>query len=415
MIDELLNDLDGFDTDTSNIIEQDADFLPSMVPASSYDQMPSPVDIFEDTINSVEESVFTDIPYSSPDALHTIDYVQTDDIALNNMGETTGSVGLAPLHKSGLALNETTGFVDLTYPREDESHVVFKETTGSVGFAYPNEEGNAIAFGRKEDMLPYDEKLNLDLERPMSNPFGIYANRFPDGQINTEDCIPKPAIPIDFTEVQLQDACNKICDVLHIRHMPVFVTTEVPNAEHTTMTGPFRFTLFDDKLSLNPDYAKKSIEIVGTTDIVLSDMGHEIGHAMASKYCGNLSTYMNEKIADFISGFVNSKIGVDIDAPRQWFMSEYDPIGRGGYPISEERWDIEAAGYYFGKLVGAEELKKALKDPEFLKIIRDYNSDTVDTLAQEELNKLHSDSNSTSDLLKSLLFSIEKYLSIKTL
>lgn len=270
-----------------------------------------------------------------------------------------------------------------------------------------------FSFGRKEDMLPYDEMSNHDLGNPMSNPIGIYASRFPDGQINMDDCIPKPELPVDFTEGQLQDACNKICDVLHIRHLPVFLTTSVPNAEHMTLTGPFRFTLVDDTLSLNPDFAKECIENVGTTDIVLSDMGHEIGHAMAAKCCGNLSTYMNEKVADFISGFVNAKIGVDIDAPRQWFMSEYDPDGRGGYPVSEERWDIEAAGYYFGQLASSEELKMALKDPDFLKIIHDYNSDSVGTLAQEEWTRLHSDTHVLTDSMESMLDNIKKYMTIK--
>ena len=60
-----------------------------------------------------------------------------------------------------------------------------------------------------------------------------------------------------------------------------------------------------------------------------------------------------------------------------------------------------------------EDLKTALKDPDFLKIIRDYNSDSVDTLAQEEWARLHSDSNGITDSMKSMLDSIEKYMTIK--
>ena len=409
MIDQLFDGLDGFD-DTSNIIEPEADFLSSVISTSAESQVSTSVDMIEDVVNMNEESVLIDIPHTLPDG--TTAFMQTDGFALDK-GETTGSVGLVSSHETADALNETTGGIGIIHPREDGSNVVFRETTGSVGFSHPHEDGSAISFGSKEDMLPYDEKLNLDLEQRMSDPFGVYASRFPDGQINMEDCIPKPELPTDFTQDQIQDACNKICDVLHIRHLPVFLTTEVPNAEHSTLTGPFRFTLVDDKLSLNPDFARECIENLGTTDIILSDMGHEIGHAMASKYCGNLSTYMNEKVADFISGFVNAKIGVDIDAPRQWFMSEYDPDGRGGYPVSEERWDIEAAGYYFGQLASSEELKMALKDPDFLKIIRDYNSDSVDTLAQEEWARLHSDSNVLSDSMEAMLDNIKKYMTIK--
>lgn len=410
MIDQLLDGQDGFDVDTSNQVEHDVDFLSSVVNSSMEPQVSSSFGIIEDSVNMDEESALIDIPHTLPEG--TTAFVQTDDFALGK-GETAGSVGLAPSHETAVALNETTGGIGLAHPREDGSNIVFKETAGSVGLMHPREDGSAIAFTSREDMLPYDEMLNHDLSNPTSNPISLYASRFPDGQISTEDCIPKPELPVDFTEGQLQDACNKICDVLHIRHLPVFLTTSVPNAEHMTLTGPFRFTLIDDTLSLNPDFAKECIENVGSTDIVLSDMGHEIGHAMVSKYCGNLSTYMNEKLADFISGFVNAKIGVDIDAPRQWFMSEYDPNGEGGYPVSEERWDIEAAGYYFGQLANAEDLKTALKDPDFLKIIRDYNSDSVDTLAQEEWARLHSDSNGITDSMKSMLDSIEKYMTIK--
>ncbi len=388
MIDELLDGLDGFD-DTSNIIEPEEDFLSSSIETSVESQVSTSIDMIEDTFNLDEESELTGISHTLPD--ETTAFVQTDNFALDKE-ETTGSFGSVPSHETAAALNETAG---------------------GIGMIHPRENGNTISFGRKEDMLPYDEMSNHDLGNPMSNPIGIYASRFLDGQINIDDCIPKPELPEDFTEGQLQDACNKICDVLHIRHLPVSLSTSVPNAEHMTLTGPFRFTLIDDTLRLNPIYAKECIENVGTTDIVLSDMGHEIGHAMASKYCGNLSTYMNEKLADFISGFVNAKIGVDIDAPRRWFISEYDPDGRGGYPISEERWDIEAAGYYFGQLASSEDLKMALKDPDFLKIIRDYNSDSVDSLAQEEWTRLHSDTNVLTDSMKSMLDNIMKFMSIQ--
>lgn len=88
-------------------------------------------------------------------------------------------------------------------------------------------------------------------------------------------------------------------------------------------------------------------------------------------------------MADFISGYFNCKLGVGIDSARQWFIDHYDPIGRGGYPVSEESWDIEAAGYYYAHFASPESLKEALGDKEFIHIIENYNKETAESLAQE--------------------------------
>lgn len=269
------------------------------------------------------------------------------------------------------------------------------------------------SFQAKEDMLPYEDKLNFDTSDGLKDPFALYASRLSGELTPPDDFIDKPYLPNDFTEEQLQDACNQMCDVLGIRHLPVFVTESVPNAQFSTLTGPFRFTLVDDTISFNPEYAKACIEHLGGTDIVLSDAAHEIGHAMASIHCGKLSTYTNEKLADFISGFLNCKMGVDIDVARQWFQWQYDPLGESGYPISEERWDIESAGYFFGTLTDAEGLKTALKDPEFLKLIMDYKSESVIPLSVEQWTKMHQNGMGYADSAWKMFNSIQKYLLIQ--
>lgn len=240
--------------------------------------------------------------------------------------------------------------------------------------------GHIIAFTGKEDMIAYDENINDSLFHRVSDPFGAYTIKHCD-LASIDDCIEKPYLPTDFSVNQLQDVCNTICDVLNIRHIPVFVTDSVPNAAFSG--GLFNFTMIDDSLYLNPIYANECIERCGSTDIVISDMAHEIGHALATKYCGDKGTYLDEKMADFISGYVNCKLGVDIDSARQWFIDHYDPIGRGGYPVSKERWDIEAAGYYYAHFASPESLKEALSDKGFIHIIENYNKDTAESLAQE--------------------------------
>ena len=269
------------------------------------------------------------------------------------------------------------------------------------------------SFQAREDMLPYDEKSNFDADNIVKDPFGFYADRINGGETIVDDFIEKPYLPVDFTEEQLQDACNKMCDVLNFRHLPVFVTELVPNAQFATLTGPFMFTSIDDSLSFNPNYTQACIEELGTTDIVLSDAAHEIGHAIATKYCGNLTTYTSEKIADFISGFLNCKMGVDIDVARQWFQWQYDPKGEGGYPVSEERWDIESAGYYFGKLATAEDLKNALQDPEFLQLIKDYSNDSMTSLSIEQWAKMYLEGHGYTINAHNMFDKIQKYLLIK--
>lgn len=285
---------------------------------------------------------------------------------------------------------------------EDE-HALYSDFHHTSGHTY------APTFTAREDMIPYEDKVNFDISNGLSDPFALYAARTNGGITLPNDFIEKPYLPKDFTEAQLQDACNQMCDVLGIRHLPISITDAVPNAQHSTLVGPFRFTLVDDALSFNPDYARARIEHIGSSDIILSDVAHEIGHGMASIYCGKLSTYTNEKLADFISGFLNCKMGVDIDVARQWFQWEYDPMGQGGYPVSEERWDIESAGYFFGTLTDAEGLKKALQDPDFLKLIKEYNSEDLSALSSEQWDQIQNGGNAYSQAAKNLIGQILKY------
>lgn len=269
------------------------------------------------------------------------------------------------------------------------------------------------SFGAKEDMLPYDEKPNFEISDGIKDPFGIYAIRLNSTLDSPDDFIQKPCIPVDFTQEDLQRACDQMCDILNIRHLPVIVTESVPNAAHASLIGPFRFTLADDYICFNPHYADACIEHIGNTDIILSDLAHEIGHAIASKYCGNLSVTAGEKIADFISGYLNCKMGVDIDAARQWFLWQYDPIGEGNYPISEDRWDIEGGGFFFGKYVDSVGLETALKDPDFVKLIVDYRTEDLASLTVDQWSKMCQEGLGFSDDARNMFYNIKKYLLIK--
>lgn len=269
------------------------------------------------------------------------------------------------------------------------------------------------SFGAKEDMLPYDEKENFNIEDGVKDPFGIYAIRKNGELVSPEDFVEKPHLPEDFTQEDLQQACNQMCDILNIRHIPVIVTDMVSNAALSGLKGHFRFTLIDDYICFNPDYATACIEQIGNTDIILSDLAHEIGHAFASKYCGKLSVTVGEKVADFISGYLNRKMGVEIEAARQWFLWQYDPVGEGNYPVSEDRWDIEGAGYYFGQYVDSAGLETALKDPDFIKLIAEYNTADLASLSLEQWSQMCQETLGLSNNVKNLIYNIKKYLLIK--
>ena len=319
----------------------------------------------------------------------------------NGGAESCGSIGTANPNMTESKIVESCSSTDTTHtPCMDSAESNIYERT----YVYNP------PFKSKEDMLPYEQKPNFEDENGIKDPFGYYALRHNGGELSNEDFIEKPYLPENFSEEQLQNVCNQMCDVLDIRHLPVFVTDYVANAQSSTLAGPFRFTLIDDTLSFNPDYMQECVDHLGTTDIVLSDAAHEIGHAMASKYCGKLSTYTNEKVADFISGFLNCKMGVDIDVARQWFQWHYDPEGVNNYPVSEERWDIESAGYYFAKRAGTNDLKEALKDPEFLKLIMDYKNESLFSLSVDQWVKMHLEGCGYSDVARNLFSNIQKYL-----
>lgn len=240
---------------------------------------------------------------------------------------------------------------------------------------------NNISFGAKEDMLPYDDAQTTNLIHRIHDPIGVYSLTHAPFQDVADTFVEKPFIDENLSSSDLQNACNVICECVNLRHLPLFITTEVDNAAFSG--GLFNFTTIDDSLYLNPNYAQQCINHLGSTDIVLSDLAHEIGHALVTRYCGHNGTYLDEKMADFVSGYICCKLGLDVDAARQWFQWHYDPDGVGGYPCSEERWDIQAAGYYYGHLANADDLRNAIRDSEFVDIINNYNKENAEQLAED--------------------------------
>ena len=262
---------------------------------------------------------------------------------------------------------------------------------------------SSISFTGLEDMRPIEEIFRDDnLLSLYEDPFGIYAIKHSASHgLLIDDYIPKPEFGKEITEKELQNFCNQAFDAMGLKHIPVNITEMVDNAAYTP--GLIPRLSFDDGLFINPNYANRCIEGVGSTDIVLSDLAHEIGHYASHMAGGPNNTYESEKIADFVSGFLNAKFNVDIDVARKWFQMFYDPNGNGGYPVSEERWDIEAAGYYFGRHATCDDLNAALRDKHFLSIIKDYTSEASGHLAEvERLRLIQTKDMESKDILKTL-------------
>ena len=262
---------------------------------------------------------------------------------------------------------------------------------------------DSISFTGLEDMRPVEEIFKDDnLLSLYEDPFGVYAIKHSASHgLLVDDFIPKPEFGDIITEADLQGFCNQAFDAMGLKHIPVTITTEVKNAAY--YRGLLPRISYDDGLFINPNYARQCIEGVGSTDIVLSDLAHEIGHYASHMAGGPSNTYESEKIADFVSGFLNAKFDVDVDVARKWFQMFYDPNGEGGYPVSEERWDIEAAGYHFGRHATFEDLNAALKDKHFLEIIKDYNSKTSGQLAElERFRIMKTKDLESKDILKAL-------------
>ena len=260
-----------------------------------------------------------------------------------------------------------------------------------------------ISFCAKEDMLPVEEIFNeSNLLSLYQDPFGVYAiSHNATHGLCINDFLEKPVFGNIVSEVELQNFCNQAFDALHLKHIPVNISSGVANAAYSP--GLIPRMSFDDALYINPNYASYCIDEIGSTDIVLSDLAHEIGHYVSHMTGGPSNTYESEKIADFVSGFLNAKFGVDVDVARKWFQLFYDPDGRGGYPVSEERWDIEAAGYHFGQHATFDDLKSALKDKHFLNIIKEYNSTSSEQLASvERLNLMQTHDETSVNVLNAL-------------
>ena len=257
---------------------------------------------------------------------------------------------------------------------------IFDNTTSFLGNVHHDAEINGHILdetaGDDSILHPVNEQVMTNLLHRWEEPLGRYAmEHFPHHDYGEVEMYQQLSLPVDFNQQELQQICNGICDVLHWKHIPATITDAYwnPNAAYTP--GLFTHLTFDDRLFLNPNYANSCINEIGNTEIVISDMAHEIGHSIATNICGNKGTYLDEKMADFISGFADAKLGVNIDVARKWFEWQFDNQGLGGYPISEDRWDAQAAGYYFAHWANGDDLQQALKDSSFVEIIRAYKNE----------------------------------------
>lgn len=288
--------------------------------------------------------------------------------------------------------NEDLGHTDdLDLDIDGNGHIDTSLTDGSDHGIISFLKSDGITFTSREDMLPYEQIFNEDsISSLYGDPFGVYsvANSHTHG-LFIDDFIPKPEFGSEITDADLQNLGNEVFDALHLRHIPIMISSAVPNAAYSP--GFIPRLSFDDGIFINPDYANMCIDELSSSDIVISDLAHEIGHYLTNMYGGPNDTFTSEKIADFVSGFINAKMGVDIDVARKWFQLFYDPNGEGGYPVSEERWDIEAAGYHFANHATCDDLLKALKDDHFIEMIKGYNSSSSEQLASiERLNLIQS-------------------------
>ena len=299
--------------------------------------------------------------------------------------------------------SDIDGGGDVFFPEGDEHDGQFEHLSNEHSGLSNTAIASSLTFGAKEDMIPFEEIFNENnLLSLYQDPFGVYAiqHNATHGLL-IDDFLPKPQFGSTISETELQNFGNQAFDALGLKHIPIKISEFVPNAGYTP--GFISRLSFDDRIFINPNYANHCINELGSTDIVLSDLAHEIGHYASQMAGGPQDTYSSEKIADFISGFLNAKFGVDIDVARKWFQLFYDPNGEGGYPISEERWDIEAAGYHFGKHATFDDLSSALKDKHFLEIINKYNTDTSQELAElERLNLMQSHDKTSIDVLSAL-------------
>ena len=243
-----------------------------------------------------------------------------------------------------------------------------------------------IAFKSRESMVPYEEYPYY--KHPELNPFGIYA-MFHPSEIHQQPC-EKPYLPNDFldrphkeSQKLLQEACNAMCDAIGIRHIKVILTSdpEIKNAAQNS--GFLPFTLIDDTLFLNKDYARASIDHFGNTDSLLVDMAHEIGHSLVMLHCGMLKQKINETLADILSTLITCMMGIDVDVARQYFLWSYDGKGNWAYKSSEGRWDASCVGRFWYETSTLEAFLDAMEDRHFRDIAYDY-----DTESREAVNEM---------------------------
>lgn len=260
-----------------------------------------------------------------------------------------------------------------------------------------------ISFSAREDMLPYDQIYDENnLNFLYNDPFGVYAlHHHPISTLTATDIIPKPSFGEKVIEADLQELANKVFDAFHVKHVPVMFSMRVDNAAYDP--GILPRASFDDAILINPNYAQACVDKLGSTDILISDLAHEIGHYVTQMKIGRQKTFLSEKLADFISGFIDRKLGVDIEVARQWFQWYYDPEGIHGYPVSENRWDIQAAGHYYAGHATFDDMGESIKDEHFIELVKLFSTDNSADLAEaERLRIIKSGSKESKDVMAAL-------------
>ena len=275
-----------------------------------------------------------------------------------------------------------------------------------------------IAFKSRESMVPYEEYPYY--KHPELNPFGIYA-MFHPSEIHLES-YEKPYLPDDFldrphkeSQKLLQEACNAMCDAASIRHIKVILTSDPEIRNAAQNSGFLPFTLIDDTLFLNRDYARASIAHFGNTDSLLVDMAHEIGHSLVMLHCGMLKQKTNETLADILSTLITSMMGIDVDVARQYFLWSYDGKGNWAYKSSEGRWDASCVGRFWYEISTLDSFLIAMQDRHFRDIAYDYDTESreaVNEMVVRELDYQMNEAGKFNDNLTKCLDNVLRYLPI---
>ncbi len=297
---------------------------------------------------------------------------------------------------------ENEGDLDDRHPFRGENEVG-EQVSSNSSTSVTHQPSDGIAFQAREDMLPIDEIYDETNRNSLyDDPFGVYAIRnHPVSALHVDDYLEKPELGSVITASELQQVANQVFDAFNLKRIPVRYTRMVPNAAYTS--GFFSRSTFDDAILFNPDYVDACVQELGSTDIVISDLAHEIGHYITQMTIGSQDTHLSEKLGDLVAGFVCRKFNLDIDVARKWFQWFYDPEGHHGYPRSEERWDIQAAGYHYGGHATFEDLENDFENQQFIDLVEQFSSETSKALASvERVHVMDTGEQASKDILQAL-------------